>query len=136
MMDVRTVVLTLMACTSVAGCSRSPSVPILPPTDEKPLLITKAEQLDAAVGKFVTIQGEVDNSKIPTILGVDVQSDSPDLRGQMATATGILRKWTVTKEQLDKEIAEKGIFANRGTGTFYRLAQVGSAYDAQVQPLR
>jgi hypothetical protein len=136
MMERRTPLLGLVFCAICAGCNRSPSAPIVPPIDEQALLITQAEQLDAAVDKLVTIQGEVANTKIPTILGVDVSSDSPDLRGQKATATGILRKWTVTKEQLDKQIAEKGLFANRGPGTLYRLVAVGSEYDAQVQPLR
>lgn len=103
------------------------------PANAAPILVTRAEQVKDAVGQLVTLQGEVGNSKIPTILGVDVESFDPDLRGQQATATGILRQWTVTREQLDKE---KGVVsAGRGPGTYYRLVNVDSDETVQVQPL-
>jgi hypothetical protein len=136
MMDLRTIVFAVVACGAGAGCSRSPSIPIVPPLDDSPLLITRMEQLDAAVGKQVVIQGEVTNTKIPTILGVDVVSNHPDLRGQQAQARGILRKWTVTKEQLDKEWAKYGPLPGRGPRTYYRLVRPDSQDDAQVEPLR
>lgn len=97
-----------------------------------PILVTRAEQVKDAVGQLVTLQGEVVNSKIPTILGVDVESFAPDLRGQQATATGILRQWTVTRE----EIGAKGVVsAGRGPGTYHRLVKVDTDETVQVQPL-
>jgi hypothetical protein len=98
----------------------------------QPLLITRHDQVEAAVGKLVTIRGEVTNSKIPTMLGVDVESFDPDLRGQPAQATGVLETWTVTREQLE---ATQLPFANRGPGTFYRLVTPGTHEEAHVEPL-
>lgn len=100
---------------------------------ETPVLLTSREKIDDNVGKLVTIKGEVTNTKIPSILGIDVESSEPDLRGKAATATGILKKWTVTEEELKKQIEEKGIFANRGAGTFYRLADPKTGVTVQVQ---
>jgi hypothetical protein len=91
---------------------------------EGPLVLTRLEDREAAVGKLVTIEGEVSNTKIPQILGIDVSAES--LREKRARATGILKKRTVTQEELDREIAKHGMFANRGPGTFYRLVKEGS----------
>lgn len=93
-------------------------------------LITDATALDSYVGQLVTIRGEVSNSKIPTILGVDVQSNNPDLRGQFAEATGVLQRHVVTPE----EIATAN-FAHRGAGIFYRLKDQDSDYEAAVRPV-
>ena len=98
-------------------------------------VITRPDQLEAAVGQQVTLQGVVVNSRIATLVGVDVESESPDLRGKEATATGVLRRSTVTKEELDREIATRGQFANRGPGTFYSLHDDSGAL-TQVRPLR
>jgi hypothetical protein len=85
------------------------------------MILTRPAELAAAVGKTVTLRGTVENSKIATLCGADVDSDSPDLRGQPAEATGVLEREVVTQAELDAAIAEKGQFANRGAGTFYRL---------------
>jgi len=87
-----------------------------------PQVITSADQLDSFVGEIVTIRGPVSDSKVPTILGVDIASDDPDLRGQQAQATGILHRRVVTQEAIDERIAAEGQFAHRGPGTFYWLA--------------
>lgn len=82
-------VLPLGICAMLLGCG--PAVRLVSPTtpgSAAPILVTRAEQLNDAVGQLVTLQGEVVNSNIPTILGVDVESFDPDLRGQRATATG------------------------------------------------
>jgi hypothetical protein len=98
-------------------------------------VLTRHAQLDAHLNELVTLRGEVSNSKIPTLLGVDVSSDEPDLRGQEAEATGVLVRWKVTQQELDAAIAEHGMFQHRGPGTFYRLREPESDADAQVRPV-
>lgn len=94
------------------------------------IVLTKVAELDEYVGQLVTIRGEVADSKIPTIIGVDVRSFDPDLRGQLAEATGILQRHVVTPE----DIAEAN-YANRGPGVFYRLKDQTSDYEAAVRPV-
>ena len=84
-------------------------------------IITQAGELGAHLGKRIVIRGTVANTKIPTILGVDVQSDDPDLRGQQAEAEGVLAKSVISQAELDAKIAKIGMFAHRGPGTFYRI---------------
>ena len=99
----------------------------------KPVVITSPDQLEAADGLPVILRGTVVNSKIPTLLGVDIESRSPDLRGRPATASGWLKKRVVTQEALDAEIKVRGEFAHRGPGTFYRLVDA-DGHIVQVQP--
>ncbi len=77
--------------------------------------------LDEHVGEVVTLRGIVADGKIPTIIGVEVLLDDPDLRGQVAEATGRLVRFVV-KEQ-DLAAGEK---ASPGPGTCFRLSAVGS----------
>lgn len=102
----------------------------------QPPVLTLREQLDAHVDELVTLRGEVSNSKVPTIVGVEVGSDDPDLRGEEAEATGVLVRWTVTQAQLDAAIAERGMFAHRGPGTFYRLRNPDGGGTAPVRRVR
>lgn len=95
-------------------------------TTNNPDTILSHEDLNKYVGKLITIMGQVSNTKIPTIIGVDVSSDKPDLRGEMAIATGILEKWIVSENEVDI------LSANRGAGTFYRLKVPNSNYESQV----
>ena len=96
-------------------------------------VLTSGKQVATHVGQTVTLRGVVTNTKIPTILGVDVQSNDPDLRGRLAEATGVLERWVVTPESL-AELQRNGPVANRGTGTFYRLKALDSDYEAAVRP--
>ena len=96
-------------------------------------VVTNQSDLDLYVGKVITIRGKVTNTKIPTIIGIDVRSDASDLRGDIGEATGMPHKWTVTKERLEQTIKEKGMFPNRGPGTYYRLKEVASDFTAQVR---
>lgn len=96
---------------------------------ESPTL-TRKDELDKHVGQLVTVRGEVANSKIPSIIGVDIQSNNPDLRGQIAEATGILLRHVVSPE----DIANID-FAHRGAGVFYRLLDIDSDYEAPVRPI-
>ncbi len=98
--------------------------------------LTDASQLDAHVGEVVILHGNVTNTKIPTIIGVDVESVNPDLRGQPAEATGLLLRWVVTPSDLQKEQDHPELMsANRGPGVFYRLADPHSNETAPVRPL-
>jgi hypothetical protein len=97
--------------------------PVASPPDGSPPVLTREDQIEAHVGRVVTLEGVVSRSKIPTLLGVDVNADSEhDLRGKRARATGTIVKSTVTQQELDEQIARLGQFANRGSGTFYRLS--------------
>jgi hypothetical protein len=89
-------------------------------------VITDKAEISKYIGKVITIKGVVSNTKISTILGVDVDSDNPDLRGKEAKASGILLQWTVKPEDVDNHIQ------TRGAGTFYRLKDIDSDYNAQV----
>ena len=86
------------------------------------IVITQPSERDGHVGETVTVEGEVSRTKLPQIAGVDVDVDEAnDPRGKVARATGVLEKTVVTKEELDRAIAEHGQFAHRGPGTFYHL---------------
>jgi hypothetical protein len=85
-----------------------------------PTVITDAAAVPAAVGTLVTLRGELTRTKIPTLLGVDVdegdaQADAP------AEATGWLESDTTTQAEIDERVAESGQYAHRGAGTTYRL---------------
>lgn len=121
---------TLIAIVAIAllnACaSHSRSCPIL----------SDANQLDAHVGEIVILHGIVTNTKIPTIIGVDVASVDPDLRGQPAEATGLLLRWVVTPSDLQMAQDHPGLTtADRGPGVFYRLADPHSNEAVPVRPL-
>lgn len=122
---IRATMKTLLVCLSTCflmGCNAT--------TQCQPAVLSSPDQLDDHVGEIVTIRGEVSNTKIPMIIGVDVHSSSPDLRGQFAEATGLLRHYVVTTEQV-----ANANYANRGRGAFYRLKDVDSDYVAPVRPV-
>lgn len=99
--------------------------------NEKEIIVTKHENLEQYVTQIITVRGLVTNTKIPTIIGVDVASDNPDLRGQYAEATGKLIKLIIREEEIDK------YSTNRGAGIFYRLQDLNHPeYDAPVRPVR
>lgn len=85
-----------------------------------PPLIEDEAALAGATGTLVTLRGELSRTKIPTLLGVDVDPGSAD-GGDRAEATGWLESIEVTQAEIDAEIAESGPFAHRGPGTFRRL---------------
>lgn len=94
-------------------------------------VLTEKKEVVKHIGEKVTLVGEVSNTKMPQILGVDVASDAPDLRGKRAEATGILERYEVTQAQI-KKMDRIGI-AHRGTGVFYRLRDERRKMDAQVK---
>jgi len=93
------------------------------------IVITKSniQDLKKRVGEIITIKGIVENSKIPTLLGVDIDIDNDDLFGKTVKATGILEKTIVT--EVDP------YSTNRGTGTFYRLVDSSKNITAKVQKI-
>ncbi|MEW4566060.1 hypothetical protein AB1K70_26320 [Bremerella sp. JC770] len=86
-----------------------------------PPLLIKGTDLDQYVGRVIAIRGPLSDTKVPTILGIDVACPDDKLRGKDAYAVGILMKWTVTQKQLDEAFSVSGPFATRGPGTSYVL---------------
>ena len=96
--------------------------------DANEIIVTKPEDLEQYVNKVITLKGMVTNTKTPTIIGVDIASDNPDLRGQYAEATGKLIKLVLSEEDIDITST------NRGAGIFYRLQDLNyPEYDAPVR---
>ncbi len=75
--------------------------------------IYEVTDLHKYVGQDVTLIGEVRNSKIPTLNGVDIQDES--VRGKRIIVTGVLIETVVKEKDVDP------FSANRGAGTFYNL---------------
>ena len=94
------------------------------------ILIEKHEDLEKHVGEIITIKGKVSNTKIPCIIGVDILSDSPDLRGEIGIASGVLEKSIVLEEDVDM------YSSNRGAGTFYLLRNPTTKQVSQVQSIK
>ena len=100
---------------------------------------TDGAALAAALGEWVRVEGEVSNTKVPQIAGVDVAMPTEpitgsrweqvvELRGTPAWAEGILERRVVRPEQVDHTIA------SRGAGTFYRLVDPGTGKTAVAYP--
>lgn len=103
-----------------------PEKPTSTPTSTSTPVLTDPAELDRHIGELVTLRGTLSRTKIPTILGVDVAGPAPDaLAERPAEATGVLEREVITQEELDRQIAEIGQFANRGAGTFYQLIRPG-----------
>jgi len=128
--------LLLAGCGADAGPAEKSPPAEPPPPNATPILITKADQVEAAVGKLVTLQGELDNSKIQGLVGVEVNGNDLGPDGKKATATGVLRKSVVTQEMIDQEAKRRGgIFAHRGPGTYYHLVDPATNRIAIARPL-
>jgi hypothetical protein len=95
---------------------RTDGVAVLTP----PRVITDRAELAGAVGELVTLRGALSRTRIPTILGVDVEASSAG-HEQPAEATGWLEREVVTQAEIDARVASSGQYANRGAGTFHRL---------------
>jgi hypothetical protein len=77
------------------------------------MVITERTQLAGCVGQVVTLRGMVTRTKIPTILGVDVDAGFAD---QLGEATGTLAQYTVAPQ-----LPGEPIRAQRSPGTYYAL---------------
>lgn len=92
--------------------------------------ITTRANLDNYVNTLVTVKGEISNTKIPQILGIDVDCNEYNPRGKIGIATGILIKTIVLEKDVER------YSQNRGAGVFYRLKDPGSDYNAKVTILK
>jgi hypothetical protein len=93
-------------------------------------LVDSVEAVKSFEGKAVRLVGEVSNTKIPQIHGVDVSSDNPDLRGQQAEAYGVLRRFVVSETEA-LEMDQK-LVAHRGAGTYWVLENPKTKAPSQV----
>lgn len=78
--------------------------------------LTERSQLAACVGKRVTLRGVVSRTKIPSILGVDVDADY-ELSERVGVATGTLTTYTLPEPDPDDPL----VAASKGPGTYYAL---------------
>lgn len=82
-------------------------------------IIRNAADVKAHLGEVITLEGVVERSKQPTLLGVDVaevDSDGHDARGKRCRATGRLEKRELV-------VDTKPISAHRSPGTYYALVR-------------
>ena len=93
-----------------------------------PVMIQSPDQIAQHLGKVVTLQGPVERFKQATLLGVDVESSSPDLRGKQAWATGRLEAY-----ETDDPTEGGLIRADRGAGKYTRLVDPVTGRLAQVR---
>jgi hypothetical protein len=122
----------VLLCGASLACGKPPvaAAPARTPgAAEEIVIIESPDMLAAHVGGVVTLHGVVENSKMPVLLGVDVASDAPDLRGHEAWATGRL-------EQFEEEdpMRDGVVSAGRAAGTRLRLVDPTTGRLAQVQP--
>ena len=88
--------------------------------------LTSNVNLDNYVNKLITIKGEISNTKIPQIIGIDVSCMESECRGEIGIATGILIKIVILEKDVDP------YSANRGAGTYYKLKELNSEFDSEV----
>jgi hypothetical protein len=106
----------LAAMMSLPSCARSRQHPTetAETGEAAATLINDSKQLDAAVGRNVTIVGVQTRTKIPTVCGVDVDG-SDDLSERKVIVRGVLHRDVVTSAEAPPTSA------NRGPGTFYSV---------------
>jgi len=93
-----------------------------------PPIIDDAADVAGHLGEVVTLRGVVARSKVATLLGVDVASDDPDLRGQPASATGRLEAFDAPDPMADGVIR-----AGRAAGRYLRLVDPATGGLAAVR---
>ena len=111
------IIITALFCSvglSLSGCFSAP-------------IVRERAQLDQYVGRKIKIVGEVSQTKVPTIMGIEVEA-SYDLCGTICEAEGILVRWVVTEKDL------KPWVQSRGAGVFYRLRKPFSNETVHVRP--
>lgn len=90
-----------------------------PPHSTPCTVITDERAVSACIGQRVTLKGVVSNSKLPTLLGVDVDAEA--LRDKPARATGVLTE--VTEPPGHDEPGME--VARRAPGTYVKLLEGG-----------
>ncbi|MFK7747334.1 MAG: hypothetical protein AB8B65_02980 [Kordia sp.] len=93
---------------------------------EKTIMLTSKADLEAYVGQKITIIGKISNTKIPQILGIDIDYTGDTHTPKTGKATGILVKTIVPK---DTSGIQK---ASRGAGTFYHLKSLDGDFTAKA----
>ncbi|MCB9706726.1 MAG: hypothetical protein H6711_33080 [Myxococcales bacterium] len=98
-------------------------------------VVERREDLDASVGKTITLIGVQSRTKQPMVLGVDVDGDYK-LSDRRVQATGVLVRWTAEPPTDPDEIAKAEARAqtSRGYGTFYRLVDPARGDLARTEP--
>lgn len=105
------VLLLFTALTGLAGCGNTASrVPA-----SGLVLMTAPTDWSSLIGTEVQVVGHVSRSKVPTILGIEVDADS-EQAGKRATATGVVDAIIIAEPNPADPPA-----AMRGPGTYYRL---------------
>jgi hypothetical protein len=95
----------------LGGCSRS----------ERVKNVDSPSDLPGLVGQRIQLVGTVTHTKIPEILGVDVE-ELRSYEGRKMKVSGVLRQTVVTAEDIAEAEREMGgPFAHRGPGTYYHL---------------
>ena len=122
-MILRWLLLAAMAGVALAACTETKSPPGSALAPEG--LITSADQLEAAVGKSVTLLGIQSRTKTPTVCGVDVEGDYA-LSDRKVIVRGVLRRHVVT--EVDP------MTANRGPGSFYSVEDPATGQLAKTAP--
>ena len=133
-------------CVVLAGCvpaRRKPSPPPPTPTSSPPVVLVirgdvDESDLEAAVGKWVRVEGVVSDTKQPQIAGIDIDLPETipgstsgrriDLWRQPAWAEGVLKRTVVRPEQVDNRTA------NRGAGVFFRLVDPATSHTVVAHP--
>ena len=104
----------------VSTCGHSPDPPASVVGSAEPgttcETLTEKSQLAACVGKRVTLRGVVSRTKIPSILGVDVDA-AYELSDRVGVATGTLATYTIPEPDPNDPI----VMASKGPGTYYSL---------------
>jgi hypothetical protein len=93
-----------------------------------PTLITNASQREAAVGKLVTVVGVQTRTKIPTVVGIDIDGDYA-LSDREVRATGRLERYVIAPPS-----PEEPIMATRSPGTYYSLIDPATGVLAKTSP--
>jgi len=90
-------------------------------------MLTSISDREKYVGQKVTIMGEISNTKIPQIIGVDIDYNGDTSVVKIGKATGILVKTIVAEDT-------SGILkASRGAGTFYHLQNLHDKSTAEAK---
>ncbi len=109
-----TILLTCLMC-SIGGCALKPdrADAARDPATMGPPPLADDAVLRNYLGQVVTLRGRVANTRFATLRGVQVRSDDPDLRNHEALATGVLRRWEITRQSTNRGTRDGSVDGNR-----------------------
>jgi hypothetical protein len=110
---------------STCGHSSDPPASVSAPCET----LTDRSQLAGCVGKRVTLRGVVSRSKIPSILGVDVDAEY-ELSDRLGEATGTLATYMIFEQDPNDQIVR----ASKSPGTYYALHALDGNGLAKAKP--